>query len=96
MNTIEAIAWVRCLTGFFNYPANFNFKKDSDALKNSEKADKIIKRLQMWEALKEIYGDRELKPSTVCHEPNKEYPSTTYGLTIKGCMNYIENKLGVK
>ena len=58
MNTIDAIAWVRCLTSYFNYPADYNFKKKDEALKNSEKADEIINLLQrgekyeaMWEEL---------------------------------------------
>ena len=56
MNTIEAIAWVRSLTAFFNYPANCDIQKDSDALKNSEKADQIVELLQHGEEYKILYG----------------------------------------
>ena len=91
MDTIEAIAWVRNLTAFFNYPVNCDIQNNSDALKNSEKADEIIKLLQRWETLSKIYGDRELKPFTICHKPNEKYPNTVYGLTVKGCMDYVEN-----
>ena len=91
MNTIEAIAWVRSLTAFFNYPANCDIQKDSDALENSEKADEIINLLQRWETLKRVYSHRELKPFTIHHKPNKEYPITINGLTIKNCMDYVEN-----
>ena len=46
---------------------------------------------KQWETLRKIYGDKELKPFTICRDPNKEYPITVNDLKIKTCMDYVEN-----
>lgn len=45
---------------------------------------------KQWETLRKIYGDKELKPYTICRDPNKEYPITVYS-KIGICMDFVEN-----
>ena len=83
MKTIEMIGWIRCLTGYFNFPATCDIQRKSEALRNSEKADEIVESLKR--------GEKIEKGLIQFLKKGNPYPEDVFLIIKKEDLNKINN-----